>query len=333
MEEVKKIALDIKKGDVKPIYLLMGEEAFYIDKLSDYIPSQVLAEHEMAFNKVVLYGKDCKMVDVINQSKQYPMGSDRQVVVVKEAQHLTRDFEEITAYANHPQPTTVLILCYKYKKVDKRKASYKALQKTACILETKKLYENQIPNWIRTSVQNRGYHCAPIAAHLLAEYLGSDLSKIDKEIEKLTLVIEKGAEITPDLIEKHIGISKDFNNFELKKALGERNIQKTLNIIQYFYQNPKENPFVVTLGVLHNFFSQLMQYHTLSDHKPSHVASQLGISPYFVEEYTVAARNYPLKKVSQILATLRELDVKGKGVESGNMSHADLLKEMVYKII
>ncbi len=333
MEEVKKIALDIKKGTIHPIYLLMGEEPYYIDKLSDFIPSQVLEEHEMAFNKVVLYGKECKMLDVVNQAKQFPMGADRQVVLVKEAQHLSRDFDDLTSYAQNPQPSTVLILCYKYKKVDKRKAAYKALKKTACILETKKLYDNQIPNWIRTTIQNKGFHCAPIAAHLLAEYLGSDLSKISKEIEKLSLVVDKGTEITPELIEKHIGISKDFNNFELKKALGERNIEKALKIVQYFYHNPKENPFVVTLAVLHNFFSQLMQYHTLSDHKPKSVASQLGISPYFVEEFAVAAKNYPLKKVSQVLSVLRDLDVKGKGVDSGRMTHADLLKELIYKII
>jgi DNA polymerase-3 subunit delta len=333
MEEVNKIALDVKNKNFKPIYFLMGDEPYYIDKLCDFIPSKVLEEHEEAFNKVIFYGKDSKLEQIVNQAKQFPMGADYQVVVVKEAQHLSRVIDNLSDYAENPQLTTVLIIAYKNKKLDKRKALYKALKKTAVILETKKMYDNQVPNWIRTNAQKKGFQCSPIASHLLGEYLGTDLSKIDKELEKLALVLDKGAEITPEIIEKHIGISKDYNVFELKKALAERNIEKILRIVQYFYQNPKEHPYVVTIGILHTFFSQLMQFHSLSDHSTKNVASSLGINPYFVNEYITASHHYPLKKVSAILKTLREMDLKGKGVGSYQMSNEDLLKELIYKIL
>jgi DNA polymerase-3 subunit delta len=333
MEEVNKIALDVKNKNFKPIYFLMGDEPYYIDKLCDFIPSKVLEEHEEAFNKVIFYGKDSKLEQIVNQAKQFPMGADYQVVVVKEAQHLSRVIDNLSDYAENPQLTTVLIIAYKNKKLDKRKALYKALKKTAVILETKKMYDNQVPNWIRTNAQKKGFQCSPIASHLLGEYLGTDLSKIDKELEKLALVLDKGAEITPEIIEKHIGISKDYNVFELKKALAERNIEKILRIVQYFYQNPKEHSYVVTIGILHTFFSQLMQFHSLSDHSTKNVASSLGINPYFVNEYITASHHYPLKKVSAILKTLREMDLKGKGVGSYQMSNEDLLKELIYKIL
>ncbi len=333
MEEVNKIALDIKNKNLKPIYFLMGDEPYYIDKLCDFIPNSVLQEHEQAFNKVVFYGKDSKLDQIVNQAKQFPMGADYQVVMVKEAQHLSREIDQLSSYAEQPQPSTILVIAYKNKKLDKRKALYKSLVKSSVILDTKKLYDNQVPNWIRTNAQKKGFMCSPIASHLLAEYLGTDLSKIDKELEKLSLVLEKGSEITPEVIEKNIGISKDYNVFELKKSLAERNIEKIFRIVQYFYQNPKEHPFVVTIGILHTFFSQLMQYHSLSDHSPKNVASSLGINPFFVSEFTTAAHHYPIKEVSKILKALREMDLKGKGVGSYQMSNEDLLKELIYKIL
>lgn len=311
----------------------MGDESYYIDKLCDFIPNQVLEEHEQAFNKIVFYGKDSKLDQIVNQAKQYPMGADYQVVMVKEAQHLSREIENLSSYAEQPQNSTILVIAYKNKKIDKRKALYKALKKTAVILETKKLYDNQVPNWIRSNAQKKGFQCAPIASHLLGEYLGTDLSKIDKELEKLRLVLDKGAEITPEVIEKNIGISKDYNVFELKKALGERNIEKVLKIVQYFYQNPKEHPYVVTIGILHTFFSQLMLFHSLSDHSTRNVTTSLGINPYFVNEFTTAAHNYPIKEVSRILKVLREMDLKGKGVGSYQLDNENLLKELVYKIV
>jgi DNA polymerase-3 subunit delta len=282
---------------------------------------------------MVLYGKEATVDDIIGNAKRYPMMADRQVIVVKEAQHLARTIDNLSVYVDNPQPTTVLVLCYKYTKLDKRKKLYKSVQKHGVLFESKKLYENQVSDWIRKILQGKGYQIEAKAALLLVEFLGTDLSRIDKELEKLQLVVPREKGITPSDIEEHIGISKDFNNFELKKAIGERNIVNATRIILYFAQNPKDNPFVVTVSLLHNFFSQLLHYHGLSDHSPKNVASSLRINPYFVNEYQTAARNYPMKKVSHIISQLRELDLKGKGVGANNMSDADLLKELLVKIM
>ncbi|MGI9553215.1 MAG: DNA polymerase III subunit delta [Aurantibacter sp.] len=333
MEEVKRIISDISKGSIKPIYFLFGEEPYYIDKISEYIEKNVLKEEERGFNQMVLYGKEVAVDDIVSNAKRFPMMSERQVLIVKEAQHLSRTIENLTGYVENPQPSTALVICYKYKKLDRRKKLFKAVQKTGVIFESKKLYENQVSEWIRNVLLGRGYPIAPKAAVLLVEFLGTDLSRIDKELEKLQLILPKDTEITPEHIEEHIGISKDYNNFELKKAVGERNVVKATRIINYFAQNPRGNPFVLTVSLLHNFFSQLLQYHGLSDHSPKNVASVLRISPYFVGEFQTAAKNYPMKKVSGIVSGLRELDLKGKGVGASNISQSDLLKELLAKII
>jgi len=256
------------------------------------------------------------------------MMAERQVVIVKEAQELSRTIEQLVNYAETPQPTTVLVFCYKYKKLDKRKKLYKAINKTGVLFESKKLYENQVSEWLRKILHGKDYSISHKAATLLVEYLGTDLSRISKELDKLTLVLPKGSQITPSDIEEHIGISKDYNNFELKKAIGERNILKATKIINYFAQNPKDNPFILTITLLHSFFSQLLQYHGLNDHSPKNVASALRINPYFVGEYQTAAKNYPMKKVSAIVSYLREMDLKGKGVGATALPHSDLLKEL-----
>jgi DNA polymerase-3 subunit delta len=332
MDEVKKIVSDIKARNIKPIYFLMGEEAYYIDKLAEYIEKNILSEEERGFNQMVLYGKDVTVDDIIGNAKRYPMMAEHQVIIVKEAQHLSRTIENLAAYAENPQPTTVLVVCYKYSKLDKRKKIYKAVQKSGVIFESKKLYENQVPDWIRKVLAGKGYKITPKAAILLVEFLGTDLGKINNELEKLKLVVPKDQEITPEAIEVNIGISKDYNNFELKKALGERDVIKASRILNYFAQNPKDNPFVLTVTLLNSFFTQLLQYHGLSDHNPKNVAKVLGVNPYFVKEYQIAAKNYPMKKVSSVIAHLRELDVKGKGV-GANLSQSDLLKELLVKII
>ncbi len=333
MDEVKKIVNDIKNGNVKPVYFLMGEESYYIDRIAEYIEKTILTEEERGFNQMVLYGKDVTVEDIVGNAKRYPMMAEKQVVIVKEAQHLSRTIDKLSTYVDNPQLTTVLVICYKYNKLDKRKKLYKSVSKNGVLFESKKLYENQVSEWIRKTLNGKGYSITPKACILLVEFLGTDLSKINNELEKLKLVISKDVEITPAAIEEHIGISKDFNNFELKKAIGERNILKATRIVTYFSQNPKDNPFVVTVTLLHTFFSQLLNYHGLTDHSPKNVASAIGINPYFVKEFQVAAKNYPMKKVSQIISNLRELDLKGKGVGSSNISQADLLKELLVKII
>lgn len=331
MDEVKQIVGDIKNGKIAPLYFLTGEEPYYIDKISEYIEKNVLTEEERGFNQMVLYGREVGIEDIVGNAKRFPMMAEKQVVIVKEAQHLARTIESLTSYAEQPQPSTVLVICYKYGKLDKRKKLYKAIQKTGVIYESKKLYENQVADWIRLVLKSKGYGITFKAANLLVEFLGTDLGKIDKELEKLCLVVPKEVEITPEAIEVNIGISKDYNNFELKKAIGEKNIVKATRIVNYFAQNPKDNPFVLTITLLFSFFGQLLAYHGLTDHSPQNVAKALGIRPFFVAEIQLAAKNYPMRRVSSIISDLRELDLKGKGVDS-TISHHDLLKELLVKI-
>jgi len=332
MDRIKEIVANINQGTPKPIYFLMGDEPYYIDKISKYISDNVLTEEEKGFNQMVLYGRETSVDDVISNAKRFPMMAQYQVVIVKEAQHLSRNIENFSAYVENPQPTTILVICYKYKKLDKRKKLYKTIQKNGELFESKKLYENQVSEWIRRTLSGRKRKISPKACMLLVEFLGTDLSKISNELDKLAIVVPETIEITPELIEKHIGFSKDFNNFELKKAIGERNVGKATRIINYFSQNPKDNPFVVTITLLNTFFTQLLQYHGLNDHSPGNVAKALGINPYFVNEFTIAAKNYPMKSVSGIISSLRQLDLKSKGVGANNIAQADLLKELLIKI-
>lgn len=333
MSEPKQIISAIQKGDIKPIYFLMGEESYYIDKIAEYIETNVLSEEEKGFNQMVLYGRDVSVDAIVSNAKRYPMMAERQVVLVKEAQDLSRTIEKLVSYAENPQPTTVLVVCYKYKKIDKRKKLYKAVAKTGVIYESKKLYENQVGNWIQETLAAKKYTIAPKANQMLVEFLGTNLGKINNELEKLQIVIASGTPITAQHIEENIGISKDFNTFELRKAIGTRDVVKAHRIINYFVQNPKDNPLVMTIALLFSYFSQVMQYHGLSDKSKGNVASALRINPYFVSDYSTAAGNYPMKKVSQIIAILRDADVKSKGVGAASLTQSDILKEMLVKIM
>ncbi|WP_142786256.1 DNA polymerase III subunit delta [Changchengzhania lutea] len=333
MDEVKQLVADIKNRNLKPIYFLMGEEPYYIDKISDYLEANVLTEEERGFNQMVLYGRDVTVEDVIGHAKRYPMMAEYQVIILKEAQDLSRTIEKLSAYALNPQPTTILVVNYKYKKIDKRKALYKAIKKIGVVYESKKLYENQVADWIRRTLSPKGYTIAPKAAQMLVEFLGNDLSKITNELDKIQIILPKGNQITPEIIEENIGISKDYNNFELRKAIGERNTLKAHQIIKYFAENPKDNPMVVTVSLLFSFFSQLLHFHGLKDKSPRSVASALKVNPYFVNDYINAARNFPMRKVSGIVATLREFDLKSKGVGASGVPQGDLLKELLIRIL
>jgi len=330
LEQVKQIINSIKQGSIAPIYFLMGEERYYIDGISDYIEENELSEEEKGFNQVVLYGRDVSVEDIVSNAKRYPMMAERQVVIVKEAQDLSRTIENLVSYAENPQPTTVLVICYKYKKLDARKKLAKVLKNSAVLFESKKLYENQVPDWIRNVLAGKGYTITPKAAQMLTEFLGNDLSKVNNELEKLQLIIKPGEQITPQVIEENIGISKDFNNFELQSAIGAKDIKKAFGIVQYFGQNPKNHPMVMTVALLYNFFSKLLKYHSLSD--KSMAPKVLGVNPYFIKEYQIAARNYPMKKVSKIVTAIREIDMKSKGVGAANLPQSDLLKELLTKI-
>ncbi|MEH6537295.1 MAG: DNA polymerase III subunit delta [Psychroserpens sp.] len=332
MDEVKQIVADIKKGNIRPIYFLMGEEPYYIDAISDYIEKNVLSEEEKGFNQMVLYGRDVTVDDIVGNAKRYPMMSERQVVIVKEAQDLSRTIEKLVNYVENPQPTTVLVVNYKYKKIDKRKSLYKTIKKAGVVFESKKLYENQVAEWIRRVLSGQNYTISPKASQMLVEFLGTDLSKINNELEKLKIILPEGTQISAEHIEDNIGISKDYNNFELRKAIGDRDALKAFKIINYFGDNPKDNPMVVTVSLLFNFFSQLLHFHGLHDKNPRNVASALKINPYFVNEYVSAARNFPMRKVSQVISILREFDVRGKGVNSNAVPQGDLLKELLVRI-
>lgn len=332
MNEVNQIVADIKSGNAKPIYILMGEESYYIDKISDFIENTVLSEEERGFNQVVLYGRDVSVEDIVSQAKRFPMMAEKTVIIVKEAQDLSRTIEKLVSYVENVQPTTVLVVNYKYKTLDKRKKLHKIASKVGVVFESKKLYENQVADWIRKVLNGKNYQMEPKAAQMLVEFLGTSLSKISNELDKLILILPEGTIINPSHIEENIGISKDFNNFELRKAVGNKNILKANQIINYFSNNPKSNPTVMTVSLLNSYFTQLLMYHGLQDKSKSNVAKNLGISPYFVDDYVGASRNYPMRKVSQVIGFLREADVKSKGV-GASMSQNDLLKELLFKIM
>ena len=332
MDEVLRIIKDIQAGNIKPIYFLMGEEPYYIDKLSEYIENNILQEHERDFNQTVLYGRDVTIEDIVGNAKRFPMMADRQVVIVKEAQELSRTIDKLESYAENPQPTTVLVICYKYKTLDKRKKVTKTLDKAGVVFESKKLYENQVGDWMKRVLAGKKLNIEPKAAAMFVDFLGTDLSRIANEIDKLAIILKPGETITPAVIEENIGFSKDFNPFELRKSIGERNQLKAYQIADYFAQNPKDNPIVLTIGLVFGFFTQLLQYHGLKDKSPANVAKMLKVNPYFLKDYDVALKNYPMKKVSAIVSTLRDIDVKSKGVGANNISQHDLLKEMLVKI-
>ncbi|PZD77242.1 DNA polymerase III subunit delta [Mesonia sp. K7] len=334
MNEVNTILKDITNKNLKPIYFLMGEEPFYIDKISNFIADKVLTEDEKAFNQVTLYGKDITIEDIESNAKRYPMMADYQVVIVKEAQELIKTIENLTSYAENPQPSTILVICYRYKTLDKRKKLAKAIAKTGGVLfESKKLYENQVPNWISNELKHRGFKASPKVVHLLAEFLGSDLGKINNELDKLEVIFEEGTTITPEHIEQNIGVSKDFNNFELQKAIAHRDYKKAYQIVNYFSQNTKENSILKTVPILYSYFSKVLMYHGLKDKSNKNAASVLGVHPFFMEDYVTAAKNYPMKKISQNIEALREIDGKSKGVNSVSASEGDLYKELLVKIM
>jgi DNA polymerase-3 subunit delta len=300
--------------------------------LSDYIEDSILTEDEKGFNQTVLYGRDVSIDDIVSTAKRYPMMADRQVVIVKEAQDLSRTIDKLESYVENPLQSTVLVICYKYKTLDKRKKMTKLLGKVGVVYESKKLYENQVGEWIKRVLSGKSYSIEPKANAMLVEFLGTDLSKINNELEKLQIILSKGSTITPKHIEENIGFSKDFNVFELRKAIGERNQIKAYTIADNFAQNPKDNPIVVTTSLVFSFFVQLLKYHGLKDRNPKNVAAVLGVNPFFLKDYDVALRNYPMKKVSQIVASLRDVDVKSKGVGANALPQSDLLKELLYKI-
>jgi len=334
------ILKDLKNRKYKPIYLLHGDEPYFIDQVSNYIEHHLLPDAEKGFNQTVLYGKDTDVMTVLNASKRYPMMADYQVVLVKEAQDMKwgsesddkKSINPLLSYLENPLPSTILVFCYKYGKFDKRKKTYKAIEKAGLVFESSPLYDSKIPAWVEGYLTEKGYKVNQQASLMLAEYLGNDLSKIANELDKLMLNVAAGQEITLKYIHDNIGISKEYNVFELQTALGKKDAYKANQIINYFEANPKANPIVLVLGNLNNFFTKVLVYHYVKDKSPQNLARELGISPYFIKDYEQAARNYNYGKTMQIIHYLREYDVKSKGVES-NTDHGGLMKELMFKIL
>ncbi|SEN94874.1 DNA polymerase III, delta subunit [bacterium A37T11] len=333
------VLASIKKRQFKPIYLLHGEEPYYIDFISNYIEKHALSDAEKGFNQTILYGKDTDAVSIVNAAKRYPMMSDYQVIIVKEAQNLKWDKGEgkaddlLLKYLEQPLTSTILVICYKYAKFDKRKKLYKVAEQVGVVLESAKIYADKVGPWIDEWMREQGRHIQPRASALMGEYLGTDLSKVVNELEKLMLNVAVEREITVSDVENNIGISKDFNVFELNTALAHKDVFKANQIIDYFGDNPKANPFVVILGAISTYFVKVLKYHYLSDKNPQNVARVLGVHPFFTKEYDVAAKNFGRWKTFQIISYLREYDLKSKGVNAVNVEQGELLKELIFKIL
>ena len=323
---------DLKNKIYYPVYFIAGEEPYYIDEISDYIEGNVLTDIEKEFNQTVIYGRETDIQTIISYAKRYPMMANYQVVIVKEAQDVQK-IEELISYLENPLDSTLLVINYKYKKIDKRKSFFKQIDKKGVLFESKKLYDNQIAGWINSYVRERGYDITPKASAMLTEFLGADLSKVVNEISKLILNIPDKATINDELVERNIGISKDFNIFELQNAIGTRNILKANQIANYFAANPKENPLVKTITILFGYFSKLMIYHQLKDKSRNNAASALSINPFFVKDYQVASRNYNFQKLTKIISYLKEYDLKSKGVNNISTTDGELLKELLFKIL
>lgn len=333
------IIKDLKDRKFVPMYWLQGEETFFIDVISDYIQDHVLTDMEKEFNLHVLYGKETDVQTIISYCKRYPMMSEYQVVIVKEAQNLDK-LDLLASYAEHPVKSTLLVFCYRNKMLDKRTSLFKKLKDHAMVFESKRLYDNQVAEWIASYVSRKKYKIGVPACQLLADFLGTDLSKIVNEVGKLFINLPQGSEITTRIIEENIGISKDFNVFELQNAFGRKDEFKVYQIAKYFNDNPKENPNIKTLAVLYNYFSKLLLLHHAMFGKPQSRISDrdelvklTGLSPFFLEDYKKAARNYTYDGLIKIMSYLRDCDLKSKGVDNNSASDGELLMELSYKIL
>ena len=328
------IITNLKNKIYHPVYFLHGEESYFIDIISDYIEQNILNDLEKEFNQTIVYGKDINIPTLISYAKRFPMMANYQVIIVKEAQDLEK-IEELAPYFEHPLDSTILVFCWKYEKVDRRKTVFKTVEKTGVLFESAKLYDDKIPGWIADYLKKRNYSISLKAALLLTEFLGNDLSKVVNEISKLIINVPAGQEITEDYVEKNIGISKDFNIFELQKALGKKDVLKSNQIILHFAANARENPLVKIIPLLYSYFSKILLYHYLPDKSRNTAAAALSINPFFLQDYQIAAGNYPVSKLFSVISVLREYDLKSKGVDSNSTSFPDgeLMKELVFKIL
>ena len=330
----EEIARDLKNRIYKPVYYLMGEESYYIDRISEYIAQTVLNENEKEFNQTILYGADTDIATIINAAKRYPMMSKYQVVIVKEAQGV-KNIDELSYYLQKPLESTMLVLCHKHGVLDRRKKLAAEIEKVGVLFESKKIKDTQLAGFITSYLKRKSIEIEPKASEMMAEFVGTDLSRMAGELEKLIITLPKGQKrITPEQIEQNIGISKDYNNYELRNALIIKDVFKANQIIKYFEENPKTNPLQMTLSVLFNFFSNLMLAYYAPEKSEQGIAAQLGLkSPWQSKDYLAAMRKYSGVKVMQIIGEIRYCDAKSKGVGNSSLGDGELLRELVYKIL
>lgn len=329
---------DLKNGKYAPIYFLQGEEPFYIDQILGYIEKNAIDESQRGFNQVVLYGKDVDTGTVISNARRFPMMGDRQVVIVKEAQELkdltkAESVKLMEAYLQHPLPSTILVFGHKYKKVDGRSSLAKSFDKYAVLVTSDKMYDNKLPAWILGYVKEKGFSIHDKAVQMLADNIGNNLERLGNEIDKVLINFKDKGEIDPATIQKHVGISKDFNVFELQKALAVRDILKVNQIVNYFSANPKSNPIIPIVASLFGYFTKLMLIHHSKDKSERHLASTIGVHEFVLKEYLMAARNYSLPKVIDNIHHIRQADLQSKGIDSGAMSEGEILKELTFKLM
>ena len=329
----KQLIADLQAGIFKPVYLLTGEENYYIDVVSDFFENKVIEESMRDFDQTVVYGRDTTMAAVISDAKRYPMMSPVHLVIVKEAQDIdTKQWELLATYLQKASEKGVIVFCYRHKKLDKRTAAYKAIDKYGIVYETPKVWDNQVPAWIAKQVSSKGFNIGEKATYLITESIGNDLSKIANELSKIYPLLQPGETITEELVEKQIGISKDYNVFELQKAIGRRDPVMCNRIVNYFAANPKKNPIQLVLPLLYGYFLKVMFYLQLEN--KSDAAKVLGCAPNFVQDYAVAASNYTLGKLATCIGYLYETDLRSKGVRnSGSVTDGELLKELIFKVI
>ena len=329
---------DLKKKQYAPVYLLHGEESFYIDKITSYLESNAIPVAERGFNQTIMYGRDINMGNLLNQVRRFPMMADKQVVIVKEFQQMpdlakNEASEMLDAYLSKAQPSTILLLAHKHKTLNKNTKLYKSFEKNAVVVESKKMYENQIPAWINQYLKTQNYTIEPKATQLLAEAIGAELARLSTELEKLCLNIPPQTPINEAHIEEYVGISKEYNVFELQNAISQRDRFKALQILLYWEANPKKQPLIPTLALLFGYFTKLLLASQEKDKSDNNLAKVLKINPYVIKEYKMAFQNYTQAHILYALELIYQADLQTKGIIAGGDNEAEILKELVFKVI
>lgn len=329
---------DLKAKKFAPIYFLDGDEPYFIDAITDYIEKHAIADHEKGFNQLIIYGKDSPIHVILSNARKFPMMADRQVVIVKEAQSIPDLGKEdaqklLISYLNNPLPSTILVFAHKHKKIDGRGSLKKELDKKTVFMNSEKVKDWKLVEWVEGYFRDLGHQIDTKAAQLLSDSIGNNLEVITNEVGKMLINFSGPTKFTPDHISKYIGINKDYNNFELSKAIGFKNAEKANQIIHYFIQNPKAHPVIPVFSLLYNYFSKIALVHRAGPMPENQLASILGVHPFAAKEYVAAARNYKLGKVIEVFGFIKEADLRFKGVEAGSMNQGEILRELVFKIL